>query len=459
MADTSLSMASPQGAPVRGEPADRFALSKQQDFLRMVDHGDESGPFGPRYTIVGGWRVRGELDLGTLQTALDDVVVRHEALRTSLVIQGEDSFQQMHPPAQVRVTVRELAAGPGDRDAVAEDFLNDVEAGVFGMHEMPLVEAWVGRFDRSDAVLVLMAHHTAVDGWSVHRVVYDLAICYAARRAGRQADLAPARQYREYVAWQQATASGPAVRGARTYWRENLRGARMWANRTDLPRREGDFVTGWYRFVLPDRYRTAVLERASRTHSSPFMVLMAAYLTYLRQLGGENELVVPTFTPGRNPSWVEDTVGSFYNFLPLRTDLTGCDRFEDVVARLRATCFDAYRHEMPFAYLIEEAPDLMDDAIADRGAAGVFQVTQSPRMMMLGERYGDLHYTAMRRRWRSAQVGSQLPDGLLWGLELHPGGGINGSVGYTRNLFGERSVAAMVSDYLTVVDALILSGD
>ncbi|PZF96459.1 condensation domain-containing protein [Micromonospora deserti] len=457
MTDTLSPPPAPAGGPpgARGETDIRVPLSLQQQFLHHIDHGDDTGPFGPRYTIVGGWRVTGALDLDVLRRALDDVVVRHETLRTSIVRDGGEAYQLVRHPAPVPLEVRDLRAGPQrDRALVAEDFANEVEADVFGIDEMPLLRAVLGRFDARDAVLVVAAHHTAVDGWSVHLVVRDLVECYAARRDGRSPVLPPVRQYREYVRWQQETQSSAVVRRAREFWRENLRGAQVFAIPTDRTRSDEPFVTSWYRFLLDEEFRRATAELATRTRSTPFMVLLAAYLTQLREQTGRTDLVVPTFTPGRHPAWVQNTVGSFYNFLPIRTDLAGTRDFPEVVARVRTACLAAYAHELPFIQILEEAPDVMNEAIGPNAAACVFQVTQSPDMMF-GQQYGDLHFAAMRRRVVSASVGSQIPDGVLFGLEASPEGGFVGSVGFTTNLFVESSVRSMVTTFRqTLADIL-----
>ncbi|MDP9870281.1 MULTISPECIES: condensation domain-containing protein [Streptosporangium] len=445
MTDT-LPLASP---PTGGE--DRIPLSFQQEFLRMMDHGDGAGPYGPRYTIVGGWRITGELDLDSLRGALYDVVARHEALRTSVVLDDGEPYQRIFPPAWPDLLIHDLAdRDRGDRDVVAEQFLNEIEAGEFGADEMPLMRGVLGRFDRRDAVFVFMAHHTAVDGWSAQIVMRDLAACYAARREHRAPDLPEVRQHREYVAWQHANTAAPAIVAAREFWRENLRGAQVVPIPTDRPREEGPFVTGWHRFLLEEEFRASAAALAAETRSSPFMVLLAAYLTYLREQTGQTDLVVPTFTPGRHPSWVQDTVGSFYNLLPLRTDISGCTSFREVIAKVRATCIATYTHEIPFLQLIEEAPDLMASVMEPNSAACVFQVVQSP-FMMGGAQVGDLRFTAMRRRVLSAPVGSQLPDGALWTLELQPEGDIVGKIGFTSNLFDESTVTAMVSDFRRVL--------
>jgi condensation enzyme len=459
MAEASVRMPAAASAAggQSGAARDRIPLSFQQEFLKVVDHGDGMGPFGPLYTIVGGWRLNGELDLPALQGALDDVVARHEALHTRIVPDDGEPYQYVLPPAPPRLEVRDLETpDPAARDLRAEHFVNEIEAGTFDLHEVPLLRGVLGRFDSRDAVLALAAHHTAVDGWSVHLVVRDLAEFYAARLEGRGADLPRARQYREYVAWQRAAADSPAAGAARAYWRENLRGAQVVTIPTDRSREAGQrFVTGWYRFLIEDQLRSATLALADRMRSSPFMVLLAAYLVYLRETTGRTDLVVPTFTPGRSPAWVDDIVGSFYNLLPLRVDIGGCAGFGDVIARTRAACLAAYPREMPFMQLADEAPELMSPALEPDAALCVFQVTQSPHVVR-GEQVGGLRYTAMRRRVVSAPAGSQIPDGVLLGLEVHPSALI-GSVGYTTNLFDERRVAAMAARFTDVLASQLAS--
>ncbi|WJK42583.1 condensation domain-containing protein [Solwaraspora sp. WMMA2056] len=428
------------------ETALRAPLSLQQDFLRMVDHGDDTGPFGSRYTIVGGWRLRGPVDVGTLRASLTDVVTRHESLRTRLVVDGGQAFQTVLDPSEPELVVRDLSPAAGaDRTRATEDFLNEVESGTFGMDRNPLLRAVLGRFDDTTAVLALMAHHTAADGWSMQVIMRDVAACYAARRQGRPADLPPARQYREYVAWQRENADSPATAAARRYWRDTLRGAQVVPTPTDLTRADGTFVTSWHRFWLDDDLRAATVALANRTTSTVFMVVLAAYLDHLRRVTGESDLVVPTFTPGRTPAWTAHMVGSFYHFVPLRTDLTGCTDPLELIARARTTCLAAYRHELPFADIIAEAPEVMDAAVGPNAAACVLQVTQSP-MVLRDEQIGELTYRALRRRLVSAPVGSQIPDGALLGLEVDPDGGIVGSVGYTTNLFLESTAAGMAAD-------------
>ncbi|MFJ7219483.1 condensation domain-containing protein [Amycolatopsis sp. NPDC098790] len=428
------------------QPGDGFPLSRQHDFLRLLDSGTESGPFGPRNTIVGGWRVRGRIDVAALRGALDDLVVRHESLRTRTVL-GAEPRQRVLPPSSPELTFEDLDAAPGGRDAAAERFVNRIEAGEFDAESVPQLRVVLGRFAAEDAVLSFIAHHNAVDGWSAQIVLRDLAELYAARRDGRPANLPVMRQYREFAGWQRDELASPSAARARDYWRDQLRGAAAMPLPVDRPRLPGaEFRTGWYRFLLDDGIKRAVAALAKETRTSQFMVLYAAFLLHLRDRTGETDVVLPTFSPGRGTAGFQDTIGLFYNYLPLRTNLAGARDLVDLLPRVRRTCLEGYRHELPFSEVLGQAPELMRRVTTLDGAGLAFQVIQSPYMMADTE-VGGLRFTAIRRRLLSARVGSQIPDGVLWTLEPQHDGGIVGKIGYTDNMFGEAGIEAMVGEF------------
>ncbi|MCW2877882.1 MAG: lgrB [Sphaerisporangium sp.] len=433
---------------------DRIPLSFQQEFLCLFDKGDSVGPFGPRYHIVDGWRLHGELDLDVLRKALDDVVERHEALRT-VVARGEgDRYQEVLPPSSPELSVRDLSGEPDSRELQVERLLIEIESGDFSVRERPLLRATLGRFDDRDAILVLIAHHTAVDAWSMQLILRDLAAFYAARKGHDVPELPPAVQYQEYAAWQR---EGPAEATSRSgaYWRERLAGARIVALPTDrLRSAEPVFSTGWYRFALPAELRSAITELAASMKSSAFMVMLAAFKVFVHRSTGATDVVVPTFAPGRGKARFEETVGSFFNFLPIRTDLAGCGTFREVVGRTRASCIGAYSRELPLSQILQEAPELMVPAMVDGLASCVFQVLQDP-FTMDHELIGDLEYSAIRRRELSQPLGSDIPDGTLWTLKFDASGDIGGELGYSSNLIDESTVRALAAEYLHVLREVV----
>ncbi|MFG3052243.1 condensation domain-containing protein [Kitasatospora sp. NPDC048239] len=443
------------------DPAHRSPLSFNQDFLCGFDRGDDQGPFGPRFHIVHGWRLRGKVDTGTLQQALDDVVVRHEALRTMIVRGDGERYQEIHPPSPVRLELREAAAGstPAERDREVEALITEVESGTVSARELPLLKATLLRFDEDDAILVLIVHHTAADGWSVRLIIRDLATCYAARREHRPVELPTALPYREFASWQRESAGDPALEGSRTFWREQLAGARILSVPTDRPKSTGlPESTAVYRFTIGAELTSRAVEISQALRSTPFMVLLGAFAVLVQRTTGSTDVVVPTFSPGRGEDRFHHTVGPFFNFLPLRTELSGCRSFAEVVGRVRATSLLAFSNDLPFGQIIAEAPELMLPTLEDDRAACVFQVFPFP-FLLDGELIGDLEYTEVRRRLTSQPVGSDVPNGALWTLNLDPAGDVVAGVQYNSNLYDERSVAEQADRFRAVLGELVDSPD
>lgn len=433
-------------------------LSFTQEFLTMFSDGEETGPFGPRYHVVRGLRLLGELDVGALRKALDDIVVRHESLRTLMIRDGGSWRQEILPQASPELLVKDLpAADPGSRDRVTEEFLNGLEDTDFSSRTIPHIRAVLGRFDENDVVLALQAHHVAIDGWSMQLIMRDLATAYAARTGHEEPAQADVSQYREYSAWQKASLADGAAGKSREYWREKLRGARMLGITTDR-RRPADAarVTSVYRFLTDAELTSSVLTLSKATRSSPFMILLAAYNLLLREITGVSDIVIPTITFGRGHPRFDDTVGPFFNFVPLRTDLTGCATVRDVLARTRATCIEAQTHEIPFAYILEEAPDLMATFADDGVAVCAFQSFQNGPN---GGRIGDLEYSELRRRVLFQPVGSDIPDGALWTMEIDPSGEIFGCLRFDSNQFDKSTVGDMVDRFRRILGGVLTSPD
>lgn len=435
---------------------DRIPLSFTQQFICAYDQGDEEGPFGPRSHIVHGWRLHGELDEQALRAALADVVVRHEALRTQIVRDDGPPYQRVLPPGPVPIEVRDLShVEPGRRDEAVDDLITEVESGTISSQRFPLIRGLLGRFGGADHVLVLIVHHLAGDGWSVRLIIRDLAHFYAVRRGFDVGGLPAALPYREFVLRQRAAAADPAAERSRAYWRQALRGAKVFAVPTDHPKSAGlPESTAIHRFLVEEKTVTAVLEVARARRCTPFMVLLAAFMRLAHRMTGETDLVVPTFTSGRRGEDVQNTVGMFINILPIRVQLAGCRDFGELADRVRNSCAEAYAHDM--GRILDEAPRLMEPVLADTGAGCVFQVFPFPYLLH-GNLVGDLEYTEVRRRLRSQPVGGEVPNGELWTLNFDAAGDLVAAIQYNTNLFGEATIAAMVADYLDLLRASVLA--
>ncbi|MEV4054582.1 condensation domain-containing protein [Amycolatopsis sp. NPDC049688] len=441
-------------APGGGAP-----LSTNQHFLCMFDKGPDQGVFGPRHIVASGWRITGAVDTAALRAALADLVVRHESLRTSIVRDVEPPYQLVHPPSTPVLTEHELTGtGDAERETAAHEFLNRIEAGRCPSTEQPLIRAALGRFDDQDSVLVLYAHHTVSDSWSLQIVIRDLAQLYAARRGVAEAELPEMAQYREYAEWQQEYLTSAPVAKARAYWREKLAGAQFASLPTDRTRTEATGVYSVHRFLIDREITSATQAVAKQLRSSPFMVLLAAFNLLTREITGADDLTVPTITSGRsNPTFAE-TVGPFFNFMPLRTDLSTCRTFRDLVTKTRGTCLEMYSHEVPFGEIVAEAPTVVAPFGDFTQAVQAFQCFQFP-VGAEGAPVGDIEIAELRRRLLSDPDTSDIPDGVVWALDIDPEGDIVGSVRFNSNDFDAATLEGLVTRYIELLRVAVADMD
>ncbi len=428
-------------------------LSLNQDFLCSLDHGETAGALSKWYTITYGLRLRGLLDVAALSAALDDVVARHELLRTSLRRDESGWYQHLNPPCPVSLRVRDLGSAES-ADQAAYDLLDDVEAEPFSHYEVPLLRAVLGRLGADDHVLALMTHHIASDAWSMQVIIKDLAACYAARITGRAPSLPGACQHREFASWQRAREeSWSGV--ASGYWRERLLDARLHALPADRVLPEGAAEPySVHRFMISRDLTEATAKVARSTRSSLFIASIAAYSLLASQLTGESDLVVPTFTAGRNEPRFDGVVGPLYNFLPIRIDLRGCGSFMDVIARTRASCLQAFANDIPFQLIQAQAGDLLKPCGDDHLAVSAFEMLPRPTLAGI-ERAGDIGYSELRCRRTSRSVGAGTPKGMLWALDHLRSGELAGVIRFSRDRFDHATIAGIAARYCRVLSASV----
>ncbi|MBE1576302.1 condensation domain-containing protein [Amycolatopsis roodepoortensis] len=437
----------------------RYPLSHTQEFLCGFDDNVDAdeGPFGPRYHNVRGWRLLGSVDIDLLRAALGDVVTRHEALRTVINRPSTDRYQEVRPPSPAGLEVVDVP-DTGSEHRV-EEFLGVVEAGTISAVRPPLLRAVLGRLSDEESLFVLVGHHIGTDGWSMRLLMRDIAEYYGARIEGREARLPEVRQYREFGVAQREASSSPAHERARAYWRDKLRDARLLGLPADAAVVPGpDKVTSTFRFVLDPGLTDATVRLARSSRASAFMVLQTAYNVLVARRTSATDIVVPTITSGRLDERFEETVGPFFNFLPLRTDLEGCVTLRDVLQRTRATCIEAQVNDIPFAHLVGEAPELPSTFATPGVAVSALQVFQHP-FGADGELGATAKYAEVRHRVLGQAISSDIPNGMLWTLDVDAEHGIFGSVKYDRQEFREDTVAGLVEEFRAILSTVVTDAD
>jgi condensation enzyme len=437
----------------------RFPLSGTQQWWCGGDLGDQAGSFDPRFTQEIAVRISGRVDVAALRGALEDVVRRHEILRTIVVRDAQPRYQQVYPPAPATLHVRDLPpVSEESRDIRVQEVRarrHDID-----VRTLPVLRAELNRFDDQDSVLVVCSHHTTLDGWSMQVVMRDLAAFYKARATGCPLDLPDAPQYRDFVAWEQARMAGPLAGVAVKYWREKLSGARIFALPTDRP------VSGMhsrpysaYYFSIDPKVTAEIAALSTTTRSSAFMILLAAFNVLTYEITGTTDPVVNTFSSGRNDPEIQNIVGSIVNALPLRTSMDRCVTFRDVVACTRRTCLEAYSHEIATERILQEAPNLMEP-LREPMLCNFFAFSMRQGYVDDADlKFADGSYQVREEVVQHEDESADLADGFVWDMDMLPSGELTGTVRFNLDEFDEDTVIGWASAYHRILSAGVLDPD
>jgi amino acid adenylation domain-containing protein len=305
------------------------------------------------------WHVRivGALDGVALERCLNEIVRRHEILRTTFsVIDGEPA-QVVAPELLVPLPIVDFSADPQpEQSALSAACLEarrrlDLEHG-------PLLRGCLLQLDPSNHILVLTLHHIVFDGWSRRIFVRELATLYEQFAVGRPASLPQLPlQFADYAVWQQKFMQGKGLQRQLEFWKRELAGART---SLDLPTdRVRPPVQSFSGSALPISLPAELTQRlnslAREEKATLFMVLLAGFETLLARLSGQDDILVGTPIANRNRAEIEGLIGLFANTVVLRGRLSGDPTFREFLRRVREGALGAYAHQdLPFERLVQE---------------------------------------------------------------------------------------------------------
>ncbi|WP_213781832.1 non-ribosomal peptide synthetase, partial [Caballeronia sp. dw_276] len=319
---------------------------------------DQLEPGSASYHIPMAMRLHGSLDREALRLTLNEVVRRHEALRTHFITRDGVAMQEIAAhlaldPAFVDLSAVSQAAQP-TRLRVQ---LDEQAQAPFDLSTGPLIRATLIRLGDRDHVVSLVVHHIVSDGWSTGVLVREVAALYRAFAAGEASPLAPLPvQYADFAHWQRAWLTGAVLERQLDYWGEQLAGAPALLNlptdraRPTVKRHRGRA----HRFEI-DAATTAGMHALSRrVNGTLFMTLAAGFGVLLSRHANEHDISIGTPIANRRDAQTESLIGFFVNTLVLRQQIDARESFESLLRRTRETTLGAYAHQdVPFEQLVE----------------------------------------------------------------------------------------------------------
>lgn len=346
-------------------------LSHTQESLRFLD-----GP-APEHAVAGRplcLRLRGDLEVSALRSALAEVVARHDALRTVIVAREGGPMQVVVPEVPVQVPlVESQGADHARRLAAARALARGRGQAPFDLTRTPVWRAALIRVEPQDHLFLFDVPQLVCDSWSRNVLSRELAECYRALRAGetpRLPDLPV--QYPDYTVWQRARLSGGDLDKLAAYWREKLTGVEVLEFPTDRPRGETrTFAGAGESFALGHEGVRRAAELARAEGASTRDVLLAAFLTLLHRYSGLDDLVIGSPDANRRLDTVSSMVGLLTDIRVLRADLSGDPTFRELVQRVRRESAEAReRAGLPLDKLVDAAEPVLDPS-----RSPVFQIT------------------------------------------------------------------------------------
>ncbi|WP_147486197.1 non-ribosomal peptide synthetase, partial [Burkholderia pseudomallei] len=336
----------------RGEPVPMSFAQQRLWFLARM------GGLGDAYHMPIAVRLRGALDVDALQRALSRIVSRHDALRTTFALEGEQPVQRVHADdgAGLRLRIDDLR-GCADAGARRARILAGQASEPFDLARGPLVRGALVREADDVHTLCVTIHHIVSDGWSIDVFCRELSELYRAFAGGRPDPLPPLPvQYADYAAWQQRGIGGAALHAQAEYWRDALAGApTLLELPTDRPRPPQPDYAGATVGLALDAPLTAGLRALARRHGATlFMTVFAAWSVLLSRLSRQTDVVIGTPSANRGHAQIEGLIGFFVNTIALRVDLDGAPTVAELLARVKARTLAAQQHQdIPFEHVVE----------------------------------------------------------------------------------------------------------
>jgi amino acid adenylation domain-containing protein len=313
------------------------------------------GP-NPSYNIPLALSLEGDLDVSVLERSVNDLIERHESLRTSFLEHDGQARQLVKPTGKISLKLESLPNHQALERAVQEERLHCFDLCTDGLLRVRLLrEHSPGGAHRH--VLLVTVHHIVADGWSLGVFFRELVASYRAYQMGESPGLPPVEiQYLDYAAWQQSWLDSGVLETQLAYWRERLADLPpMLELPSDRPRPpQQSFRGSGVSFTCSADLLERLKALSRRQGVTLFMTLLSAYAVLLRRYTGQDDIVVGTPVANRMRRESENTIGFFANTLVMRTDLSGNPSFVELLERTRDSALGAYAHQdIPFERLVD----------------------------------------------------------------------------------------------------------
>ncbi|RAL24606.1 non-ribosomal peptide synthetase [Thermoflavimicrobium daqui] len=409
---------------------------------------DQLIPDNPFYNVASAIVLSGSLNIKALKQALQDLIDRHETLRTTFGKVNGQPVQMIAESMPISVDVIDIShLQPSQREREVQRYAREEALRPFDLQKGPLVRASILRLTKEQHVLLATTHHIISDGWSVGVFHRELSQLYSAQCEGKEPNLKPLEiQYVDFATWQRKWLTGDELERQMEYWQNYLEGINPVEIPTDFARPAVPSFTGnAISFTFSKDFTEKLDIFCHERGVTPYMVLLSSFFALLRRYTGQDDLAVGTPIANRTRVELEDLIGFFVNTLVIRVNTEGDPRFEDLLEQVREHTIAAYGHQdLPFEKLVEM---LLPERDLSRNPLFqiMFAVQNAP--------YEDLKMQGLQVKPLEVETLTTRFD-----MEMHfvtTKQGLEGMLVYSRDLFEHETIKRFIGHYRQLLEWII----
>ncbi|QSJ15011.1 amino acid adenylation domain-containing protein [Nostoc sp. UHCC 0702] len=415
-------------------------------------------PNNPFYNISLALKLTGSLNQAALEQTFNEIVRRHEALRTTFVMQSGQPVQIINPTLTIPLPIIDLGQLPqAEREIEARRLTIQEAQRAFNLSTDSLLQVKLLRLDETQYILLLTMHHIVSDGWSIGVLIKEIAALYTAFANNQPSPLAKLTiQYADFAYWQRQWLQGEVLKNQLSYWQKQLNGISMLNLPTDRPRLAVQTYQGARQpLQLSKSLSKALLTLGQQAGVTLFITLLAAFQVLLYRYTQQEDIAIGSPIANRNRSEIEGLIGFFVNSLVLRTDLSGNPTFRELLSRVKQVALGAYAHQdLPFEKLVEELHperNLNQNPLfqvvfalqnAPMSALELPRLTLSPLPLDTETTRFDLEFHLWEPNTQN-------------GLWVDSSEGISGFVIYSTDLFDQATITRMLGHFQTLLEGIV----
>ena len=331
-------------------------LSFAQQRLWFIDQLEPGSSF---YNIPVAVQLSGDLNVKALKQTLEQIITRHEILRTTFAVVDGQPVQVIDDRADFLLPITDLTGLPQDeRKREAEALAKQEASQPFDLLRGPLIRGRLVKVSEAEHVFLLTMHHIVSDGWSIGVMIREVGSLYDSYSKGEESKLEEMEiQYGDFAVWQREYLRGEVMERQMGYWRRQLEGApTVLEMPVDRVRGRVQSYRGGSEEVEIGEELAEGLRRMSREEGATmFMTLLGAFAVLLMRYSGEEEVVVGTPIANRTRTEIEGLIGFFVNTLALRMKVKGEESFREILREVREVTMGGYANQdVPFEKVVEE---------------------------------------------------------------------------------------------------------